>query len=56
VPAVVPTPFEGEDLTHTFVKRGAQQDEQSLHRLAPTNHDVTFKVDCGVYVAISLKQ
>jgi hypothetical protein len=48
--------FEGLDFIHAIGKKGAQQEEQSLHRFAPTNHDVTVKIDCGVYVAISLKQ
>ena len=56
VPAAVPMPFEGVDLIHAFGKKGAQQDEQSLHCLAPTNHGVIVKVDGDVYVAISLKK
>ena len=38
--AAVPVPFERADLIHhAFGKKGAQQDEQSFHRLAPTNHE-----------------
>ena len=49
-------PFEGVDLVHAVGKKGAQQDEQPLHRLAPTDHDMIVKNDCGVYVVIALKQ
>jgi hypothetical protein len=54
--AAVPMPFERTDLIHAFGEKGAQQDEQSFHRLAPTNHDVIVNSDRGVCVVISLKK
>ena len=56
MPAAVPMPFEGVDLIHAFSKKRAQQDEQSFHRWAPTNHDMILEDDGYVYVAVSLKK
>ncbi len=55
VHAAVPVPFERADLIHAFGNKGAQQDEHSFHRLAPTDHDVIVNSDRGVYVIISMK-
>ncbi len=49
-------PFESVDFIHAFSKKRAQQDEQSFHRWAPTNHDVIVKDDGDIYVAVSLKK
>ena len=49
MPAAVPMPFEDADFVNAISEKGAQQDEQSFHCFAPTNHDVTVKADGNVY-------
>ena len=49
-------PFEDADFVNVISEKWAQQDEQCIQRLAPTNHDVSVKGDRGVYAGISLKQ
>ena len=49
-------PFEDADFVNVISEKWAQQDEQCIQRLAPTNHDVSVKGDRGVYAGVSLKQ
>jgi hypothetical protein len=49
-------PFEDADFVYVISEKWAQQDEQCIQRLAPTNHDVSVKSDRGVYAGIFLKQ
>jgi hypothetical protein len=49
-------PFEDADFVNVISEKWAQQDEQCIQRLAPTNHDVSVKGDRGVYAGISLRR
>jgi hypothetical protein len=49
-------PFEDADFVNVISEKWAQQDEQCIQCLAPTNHDVSVKGDRGVYAGVSLKQ
>ena len=40
MPAAVPMPFEDADFVNAISEKWAQQDEQSFHCFASTNHDV----------------